>query len=86
MLGVNLCVGIISYSLETDARCEAVAKRMEIPLLVYSTDLYGIRLSKSKTNQVLQAFGMFYNNNQLKDNLGSIAVPTILYCKIKADN
>jgi len=71
MLEVNLYVDIISYSLETDAGCGAVAmQEIEPPLLVYSTHLYSIKLSKSETSQVLLAFGVFYSD-QLKYSLGN---------------
>ena len=71
MLEVNPYVDIISYSLETDAGCGAVEMQgMEPPLLVYSTHLYDIKLSKSETNQVLLAFSVFYSD-QLKDSLGN---------------
>ena len=45
-------------------------QEMEPPLLVYSTHLYGIKLSKSETSQVLLAFGVFYSD-QLKYSLGN---------------
>jgi len=71
MQEANPYVDIINYSLETDAECGAVAMQgMELPLLVYSTHLYGIKLSKSITKQVLLAFDVFYSD-QLKDSLGN---------------
>ena len=67
----NPYVDIINYSLETGARCGAVAiQGMELSLLVYSTYLYGIKLSKSVTKQVLLAFDVFYSD-QLRDSLGN---------------
>jgi len=71
MQEVNSYVDIINYSLETDARCRAMAiQGMELSLLVYSMHLYGIKLSKSVTKQVLLAFNIFYSN-QLRDSLGN---------------